>query len=73
MQRTRRVGDDVERLRVMMYLAVEAGEIEAIEYVFFVDLAEVLVALGRQEPSDPSCAPSTQSDERREQVSTQLA
>lgn len=48
--RTRRVGDQVERSRVALHLGVEARQVEAVEDVLLVDLAEVLVALGREEP-----------------------
>lgn len=50
-RRTGRVGDEVERGRVALHLCVEAREVEAIEDVLLVDLAEVLVALRREEPA----------------------
>ena len=44
------VGDKLERAGVTLDLGVESGEVEPIDDVFVVDLAEVLVALGRKEP-----------------------
>lgn len=38
------IGDEVKGILVVLNLGVEAGEVEAIGEVFFVDLAEVLVA-----------------------------
>ena len=51
--RTRLVGDELKRAGVALDLGVEAGEVEPVDDVFVIDLAEVLVALGREEPRDP--------------------
>ena len=48
--RTRLVGDELKRAGVALDLGVEAGEVEPVDDVFVIDLAEVLVALGREEP-----------------------
>lgn len=36
-----------------MNLAIETRQVETVEYVFFVDLAKVLVAFRREKPADP--------------------
>jgi hypothetical protein len=41
------VGDEVERVLVVLDFGIEAGKVEAIREIFFVDLAEVLVAARR--------------------------
>ena len=51
---TQRIGDQIERGGVVLHLGVEAGEVEAIEDVVLVDLAEVLVALCAEKPGDPA-------------------
>jgi hypothetical protein len=43
------VGDEVEGVLVVVDFGVEAGEVEAVGQVLFVDLAEVLVAAGGYE------------------------
>jgi hypothetical protein len=48
--RTEVVCDEVECLRVVLHLRVQAGQVEAVEDVVLLDLAEVFIALGRQEP-----------------------
>jgi hypothetical protein len=45
------IGDQVERVLVVMDFGVEASEVEAVRDVFFVDFAEVLVAAGGDELS----------------------
>ena len=47
---TQVVRDHIQRLRVMLHLRVQAGEVEPVEDVVLLDLAEVLVAFGGQEP-----------------------
>jgi hypothetical protein len=47
------VRDEVEGLAVVRDLGVEPGEVEAVEDVVLLDLAEVLVPLRGQEPRDP--------------------
>lgn len=43
------VGDKVESILVVLDVGVEAGEVEAIGQIVFVNLAEILVAAGRDE------------------------
>jgi hypothetical protein len=43
------VGDQVEGVLVVVDFGVEAGEVEAVGQVFFVDFAEVLVTTGGDE------------------------
>ena len=43
------VRDEVERILIIGYFGIKAGEVEAIGQVVFVDLAEVLVSAGRYE------------------------
>lgn len=38
------IGDEVERVLVVLHLRVEPGEVEAVGQVVLVDLAEVLIA-----------------------------
>ena len=40
------VGDEVERILVVLHLGVETREVEAVRQVLLVDLAKVLVAAG---------------------------
>jgi len=39
------IGDKIEGRSVMLNLSIEAGQVEAIENVILLDLAEVLVSL----------------------------
>lgn len=39
------IGDKIEGRSVMLNLSIKAGQVEAIENVILLDLAEVLVAL----------------------------
>lgn len=48
------IGDQVERVLVVLYLCIQAREVEPVGQVFFVDFAEVLVAAGRYELAWPS-------------------
>ena len=41
------VGDKVQGILVILYLNVQAGKVEAVGQIIFVDLAKVLVAPGR--------------------------
>lgn len=43
------VGDQVQRMLVVVYLGVETREVEAVGYVFFVDFAKVFVSSRRYE------------------------
>jgi len=43
------VGDKVESILIVLDIGIEAGEIEAIGQVVFVNLAEILVAAGGDE------------------------
>jgi hypothetical protein len=38
------IGDKVERVLVVLYLSIQAREVEAVGQVFLVDFAEVFVA-----------------------------
>lgn len=38
------IGDEVERILVVLYLRIESGEVEAVGQVVLVNLAEVLIA-----------------------------
>ena len=49
-QHTQVVRDHVQCLRVMLYLRVQTGKVKPVENVVLLDLAEVLIALGRQKP-----------------------
>ena len=40
------VGNEVESMLVVVHFDVEAGEIESVGKIFFVDLAKVLIAAG---------------------------
>lgn len=52
-ERTQIIRDKIEGLGVILDLAVKSREVEAVEDEVLLDLAEVLVALARQEPRDP--------------------
>ncbi len=43
------VGDEVQGVLVVCDISVQAGEIEAVGEVIFVDFAKVLIAAGRDE------------------------
>ena len=45
------IGHEVKRVLVVLDLRVEAGKVEAVGEVVFVDFAEVFVAAGRDELS----------------------
>ena len=52
---TKLIRDQVERPSILLHhLPVQSRQVEAIQDVVLVDLHEVLVTLGRQEPSDPA-------------------
>lgn len=40
------IGDQVEGILVVLYIGIQAREIEAVRQVIFIDLAEVFVAAG---------------------------
>lgn len=50
---TEAISDEFERLIVVLDFRVETREVESIHDVVFLDLAEVLVAFGREEPGYP--------------------
>ena len=50
---TKVICDQVKSLRVVGNFRVEARQIEAVEDVFFLDLAEVLVSFGGKKPRNP--------------------
>ena len=47
------IGDQVEGILVVLNICIKASEVEAVRQVIFIDLAEVLIATGRDK-LDPS-------------------
>lgn len=43
------IGDEVQRILIVLYLCVEACKVEAVRQVVLIDLTEVLVAARRDE------------------------
>ena len=47
------VGDEVEGLRVVLYLGVQTSEVKSVEDVVFLNFAKVFVPFGGEEPGYP--------------------
>lgn len=53
MSLTEVVRDQIERLRVVLHLSVQACQVESVQDIVLVNLAKVFVALGAKKPVDP--------------------
>jgi len=53
MSLTKVVCDQIESLRVVLHLSVQARQVESVQDIILVNLAEVFVALGAQKPVNP--------------------